>query len=161
MTPNLFSDLVKQHFSYLLNDYGFAVADERYYPQAMGNAEVWLKSNLVGLRIVLDRGQVLVSLGPLSQPERDWFELYDVIRFFSPSLNVYEFPEDFSDYKAALETQIKRLALVILHYCDPLLRSDFSMQEKIRDVETKQVEELLGDLNKMSQEYHKSGSAGQ
>jgi len=161
MASNLFSELVKQHFAYLKDNYGFSVTHESFYPEAMGNAEVWFKSTLTGIRVVLDRGQALISIGSLSQPEREWFELYDVVQFFSPGLSVYEFPKDFSDYKVALESQVSRLARIMLQHCEPLLKGDFSMQKEIKEIEKRRVDKMLEGFNKLSQEYRKGKSTSQ
>src|SRR5574341_1025844 len=98
MAPYLFADLVKQHFKYLTDDYGFAVALETYSPMVMGNASVDFESSKTRIEIVLDRSQVLIALGPIDRPRREWFEFSDVVQFFAPTVDpIYVFPQDITD----------------------------------------------------------------
>ena len=146
-----FADLLKLHFKYLTDDYGFVVAHEIYSPMVMGNASVDFESSKTRIEIVLDRSQVLIALGPVSWPRHEWFEFSDVVRFFAPAVDpIYVFPEDIPDHAAALEMQVSRLANPMRQHCDPVLRGDFSMCDGIKEVERKREAELHQDLDRIA-----------
>lgn len=145
MGMNLFSDLVKKHFHYLLEVYKFTVAKESYSPEIMGNAEIVFTSLSTGIGIVLDRDQVLINIGAITQPKGEWFEFGDVVRSFAGDVeNIYAFDEGY----AALETQIARLAHIMHTYCGPFLAGDFSKQKEIKEIENRRVSEMLNRFNK-------------
>ncbi len=66
MNQHSFIERVRTSFQYLIDDYGFSVKDERYDPQSFGNSLVEFRSKETAIRLVLDRGQVLIDLGPTS-----------------------------------------------------------------------------------------------
>ena len=149
MESSLFSALVKKHFRYLVDEFGFTIAHESFYPETMGNAEAVFESALVGISIVCDRNQVLISLGLLSQPRRDWLEFASVVRVFAPDVvTVYVFPKDFSNLEAALESQVSRLAQIMRQHCGPVLIGDFSAPSRARQVEHDRVTTRLEEMRK-------------
>ncbi|MBI3176932.1 MAG: hypothetical protein HYZ35_02975 [Chloroflexi bacterium] len=149
MEYSAFSALVKKHFHYLVDEYGFTVAHESYHPETMGNAQVVFKSALVGIDIVCDRNDVLISLGLLPQGRRDWLEFANVVRVFAPDIGaVYNFPEDFSNREAALESQVSRLAQLMHQHCTPVLKGDFSAPDQARQAEHDRVTAWLEEMRK-------------
>lgn len=159
MEYSLFSALVKKHFGYLMDEYGFTVTRESYHPEFMGNAQVVFESRLVGIDIVCDRNQVLIALGLLSQVRRDWLEFANVVRIFAPEVEtVYIFPEDFSNREAALETQISRLAQLMRQHCGPVLKGDFSAPNQARQAEHDRTTAWLKEMQKPSLKTGKSGN---
>ena len=157
----LFIDLVEQYFHYLIDDYGFSVVAERYSPKYMGNAQVVYESSSVGISIVLDRGEVLINLGPRSRPRHDWFEFTDVVHYFAPNLEpVYVFPQDqfpheVMDPRVIQDFQVSRLAQIMHQHCEPILRGDLSMQTRIQELEGNRAAEMLEEFSRLSQEYRK------
>jgi hypothetical protein len=144
--------LIKQYFQYLIDTYGFFIDHEQYSPEIMGNTEIVYKSTQIGIRIIIDRGQVLVNIGNPSWPESDWFEFSDVVHYFSPEVKfIYAFQDNVQDEQIDVEAQIKRVARMCNQYCGPILRGDFSMQEQIRKIEEKRVAEMLRYFNSQSQ----------
>ena len=51
MESNIFSELVKLHFNFLIDDFGFSVVDDIYFPDMMGNAAMIFESPQIGIRI--------------------------------------------------------------------------------------------------------------
>ena len=146
------TEFIKQHFQYLVDEYSFSIDHEGYSPEVMGNAEVVLKSASTVVKVVVDRSQVLLNIGELSWPEKDWFEFSDVVQFFNPNLKeVYDFSVGSLDNQAYIESQTKRLALLLRQFCEPLLIGDFSMQDEIREIEKKRVTAMLEHFEKLSQ----------
>jgi hypothetical protein len=150
--------MIKRYFEYLMDEYGFLVDRERNYPEAMGNADIVFKSRLTAIKVVVDRGQVLINIGKVTWPEREWFEFSDVVHYFNPSMKeVYDFSEGpLNNQTAVIETQAKRLSLILRQYCEPMLIGDFTMQDQIKEVEKKRVAELLEHFKKLSEDYRRS-----
>jgi hypothetical protein len=65
-------DLVSEKMSWLLRDCGFRFVRSEYHPERFGDSLAILESSALRMRVERDRGQVLVSLGPLSEPETLW-----------------------------------------------------------------------------------------
>jgi hypothetical protein len=80
-------ELIKKAFMFLMDEYGFAVESEKYSPKIMGNSVVVYKSQSNGIKAGVERSQVLINIGKLSLPEKEWPELGDVIKYFNPEMN--------------------------------------------------------------------------
>ena len=52
--------------------------------------------------------------------------------------------------------QVARLSKIMRDYCSPLLGGDFSMLDKIKEIEKKRVANLMDNLNQLSADYRKS-----
>jgi hypothetical protein len=136
-----------------MDEYGFSVVHEVYSPGIMGNAVVVFKSDTTGIKIVVDRSQVLVNIGKLTMPEEEWFELSDIVHFYAPALeDVYVFPRDFQNNQDTVELQVGRLAQIIRQYCEPLLKGDFSDENQIKEIEKKRVADMLEHFKKLSED---------
>jgi hypothetical protein len=125
VSENIFADLVKKHFAFLLSDYGFQISEILGgRGEAMGNAAVTLESAHGAMQIVNDRGQVLISIGPSGTPRREWFEFSVVVQTYAPEVHpVYIFPtDDAATFEVRLETQVQRVAELARTYCQPALR---------------------------------------
>jgi hypothetical protein len=145
------NELIKKHFNYLINDYGFSIDREEHSTEQMGNAYIVYVSRAIAIMIVVDRSQVLLNLGEPSWPEREWFEFTDVVSFFNSSITeVYNFSESPIDHRAYVEKQVQYLAYILRVNCEPLLRGDFSMQNQIREIEQKRVLEMLESFHELS-----------
>src|SRR5574341_202132 len=151
------TEFIKRCFHYLVDEYDFSIDHERFSPEVLGNAKVVFVSASTAVKVVIDRSQVLLNIGELSWPEKDWFEFGDVVQFFNPNLKeVYDFSGDSLDNPAYIDSQTKRLAILLRQYCEPLLRGDFSMQNKIREIEKKRVAEMLEHFQKLSRNYKRN-----
>ncbi len=126
---SVFSTLVKEHFKYLF-ELGFRVTSERYDPEFFGNAQIVFESAEVGIDIVVDRGQVLISLGPISNRRWDWFEFASVVRRLAPNVDLVYLREARPNEKIDLEEQVKWLANLMHQYCGLVLQGDFSFAKK-------------------------------
>jgi hypothetical protein len=141
------SDLIVQCFRYLIDEYGFKVERKEFDPNTMGNAVVIFKSTKIGIEIVIDRDQALISIGDQSDPRKLWFEFGDVVQFFAPFIdNVYDFPEETPEtgnWDEIVEAQLNRLAAILRQYCEPLLTGEPLMKTEIKKVEEKRVAEMF------------------
>ena len=142
-------ELIKEYFKFL-EKYGFSISRKKYSPEIMGNAEVIYQSPSVSVKIVIDRGQVLINIGKVSWLEKDWFEYSDVVSFFAPGEDAYIFPEEADNSQYTLEIQLKRVASMLEKYCRKMLEGDFSMQNQIKEIETKRINKMLSSFHKHS-----------
>lgn len=143
MTQYSFTDRAKEHFSYLMDDYGYSVAEERYEPEAFGNSLVRFHSRMVDISIVLDRGQVLVDISPYLSQSNYQFGLPSLLDFLRPGTetSVYVFPETWEDYDDMVEQQLVRLAHTLREDGGQLLTGEFSDWEAVYQREKKRAEE--------------------
>jgi hypothetical protein len=139
------SDLIIQYFGYLISEFGFYIEKKEFDPQMMGNAFVLFKSSKVGIEIVIDRNQVLIALGDQMEPRGKWFEFSDVVTYFSPTKVAYIFYEKSENMKwaEAVEAQLRRVALILRQFCEPILKGDLGMKKEIKEIEKKRVAEWL------------------
>lgn len=147
------ADLIVKYFNYLVSEYGFRIEQKEFAPEVMGNAVVVFKSPTVGVEIVVDRDQVLVSMGDQKELRRQWFEFSDVLKHFAPSIKeAYIFPEKTSEntWNEVVEIQMRRLADILRQYCEPFLKGDLSGKEQIKQIEEKRTAELFEYLNSSS-----------
>lgn len=145
------SDLIAKYFAYLVQEYGFHIERKEFDSQAMGNAVVVLKSSSIGIEIVVDRNQVLMSIGNLLDTRKQWFEFTDVVKYYAPSVdNVYIFPEKTHEntWDEIVESQLSRLATILRQYCEPLLIGKFWRKEEIEKIQENRKAELLRKLRK-------------
>lgn len=151
-------EIIKRYFEYLIDEYGFLIEREEYSPEAMGNAYIVYTSKLIGIGVVVDRDQVLINIGQVTWPEREWFEFTDVIHYFNPNIKkVYAFsgvPLEKQNF--TIEAQVKHVSIILRQYCEPILMGDFSMEDLIKEIERKRAKEILEHFKKLSEDYRKS-----
>ena len=123
-----FVELVKKHFQYLLDDYGFSVVDERYEPQVFGNSLVQFHSSNMEIMIVLDRGHVSIDISPHPNPLGYQFGLSTILEYLVPEVErlAYDYSEAPDDYYSRIIWQITRFAPLLHEHCDKVLRGEFS-----------------------------------
>lgn len=127
MKPDYFALQVRQRFFYLFDQYGFAVIHEEHHSQNDDHAIIVLESPDCRIRILLEREQVLIDIGPLSAPEdwstsapNDWFGLTYVTGFLSNGTDRWEYakPETALDRNLRIDQQLVKLANRLRPYCD-------------------------------------------
>lgn len=141
------SDLIVQHFKYLIDEYGFRIERKEFNPGAMGNAIVVFTSMRIGIEIVIDRDQALIRIGDQSDPGGNWFEFSDVVKYFAPSMaNVYEAPEKTPDstWDEFIEAQLARLAVVLRKSCKPVLEGEPLARTEIKKIEKERANRMFG-----------------
>ena len=148
MSQHEFTEQAKTHFHYLVDEYGFAVAEERQDPEAFGNGLVRFHSDDVDVIIVLDRGQVLIDFSPRGVVAGDQFGLPSVVSFLTSKAAepVYVFPETWDDYDDVIEWHLERLARLLRQTCAPVLRGGFSDWKAIRDLRRSEAEEAYRSI---------------
>jgi hypothetical protein len=142
------TDWIIQYFGYLIHDYDFHVERKDFTPQMMGNAFVIFKSSKIGIEVVIDRNQVLISMGDQSETREKWFEFSDVLANFAPSEVPYIFYErtDNISWDEAIMSQLSRTSILLRHYCEPMLMGELGMKKEITEIEEKRVAEMLRRL---------------
>jgi hypothetical protein len=138
-------ELITKYFKYLVSDYGFIITQQEFDYSSMGNAFVIFKSPRVGVEVVIDRNQVLITIGDEKDNPRDWFEFSSVLNYFSPLVNAYEFPDktEINTWDGVVETQLDRLSIILLQYCEPILKGDLTMKKDIQRIQEKNKAKLL------------------
>jgi hypothetical protein len=136
-------ELIKEIFNPLTYEYGFSITKDFYNPEFMGNAGVVFVFDKIGIKIVVDRDQVLVNIGTSSEIEEKWFEFEDVIHFYAPQMNgVYLFQRP-STFHNDIDSQLKWILHLMRKYCEPILRGDSTHFDGIKEIERKRVKELI------------------
>ncbi|MFZ5856092.1 MAG: hypothetical protein ACOYZ6_04615 [Chloroflexota bacterium] len=127
-TENTFPDAVNKHSNFLIN-LGFIVYEKlECDTSAFGNSYYRFKSEKVGIEIVLDKGQVLLKIGKISEDRRDWLEWSHVMKAYAPDVKAYDFDID-------IEPQVKRISELAQQYCTKLLSGDFNDENLLRVIE--------------------------
>lgn len=136
-----FAKRVKEHFSYLVDKYGFSIVEERYDPKVFGNGLVRFQSLTLSISVVLDRGQVLIDFTPYPEMPGYQFDLGTVIKFLALANRetAYIFPEKWDDYYEMIEHQIVRAAHMLKQYCAPVLKGQFSEWNKMYESQKREA----------------------
>jgi len=143
-----FINIVAHHFRFLDEDFGYKIKQTITAPAPFGNSIVCFCTSLIGINVVLDRGQVFIYTGPLTLPVEEWFDICDVIPYFASHIDkVYFFPEDVSG-EASIVLQVERLSSLIRMYCPSILAGDFSMDGEIREIQRTRVEKFKREMEK-------------
>ena len=114
-----FPKAINQYFSFLF-DWGFSIKEkEDENTNLFGNGYYIFVSNRVGIEIVLDRGDVLMSIGKIGQARTDWLDWSIILAAFDTQTNAYEF-------ELSVEAQVKHLGELLHLHGFEILRGDFS-----------------------------------
>lgn len=143
-------DLIIKNFDYLISQYNFHVDQKEFDPQTMGNAVVIFKSQNIGIEIVVDRDQVLISIGNQIDTREKWFDFSDVIKYYAPHIEkAYIFTEKTIEttWDDAVETQLVRLSVILRQYCESVLKGDGWAKEEIKKNEEKRKLEMIKKFN--------------
>lgn len=76
MTMSPLRQEMTEKLPWLFADLQFRVVGDSYDPRTFGDCLVTLESDVIRLRFVKDRGQILIELRPLSEPSRWWNAVY-------------------------------------------------------------------------------------
>ncbi len=138
MTHSTVMEQIKKYFGYLFDEYGFDVIAETYF-ESFGNWVVVLQSDDCRVRIIQDRGEVSVAVGPLWSPPGwqagPWFDLAVITAFLTQGKGTLEYRPGRTDQ------QLERLANLLRSHCDQICEL---FQDKV--FQQKRVElELLRD----------------
>jgi hypothetical protein len=137
MTQNVFCQLAKQHFGYLVTEYKFLLVEEMGDPAAEGDGFLEYRSSDVFVDISSDRGQVTVDLGPYPKQPHSKYELGTMLwylagdRFSSRDLMQQSYtqtpdrPPDMSHEEYA-DLQLAGLASRLKQRCQTVLEGKFS-----------------------------------
>jgi hypothetical protein len=144
-------EILKKNFDFLEDEFGFIKTHEEYSPKYFGNAQVIYKADSVAISVVDDRGQVFITMGSPTWPEREWFDITDIVHLFNPTFEeVYQFSDNISDVEERVQIQVKRLAQILRDNCMLILKGDFSMAPKIKDIEQQRAKKILDHLKSLS-----------
>jgi hypothetical protein len=139
-----FADLVKKHFQFLIDDYGFSLGSEDHFL-------VQYRTSECRVHIGLDRCQVLVELRPerASICQDAWVGLGEVVLYKDPSVRFRNAPhptEYNRDPVAYLNKQLPRLARWLRQYCEEMLRGDFSRRETLEKLRAEKYQRWCAEM---------------
>lgn len=136
-----FIDVTKTAFAFLL-DHGLQVAAEETQPTVFGNGFVEFRSADVGVLVTLERGQVLVNIGPVNAPSSGWFGLPTLLAFYAPELAApaYRFPEAWAEYDEMVAQQVTRVADLVGRYCLGVLSASAEVWNDLEYLRTRSAE---------------------
>lgn len=140
---------IRKVFCYLFEDHGFTVFSETYF-ESFGNWVIVLLSDSCRVRLLEDRGEVSIAIGPLWSPASwqagPWFDLPVVIAYLTDGKDKWE-------YKSGDTTQqLERLGSSLHQYCDQIcemFKDDVfqKKQEELRAIEEQWHSELWARLS--------------
>jgi hypothetical protein len=148
MKQYIFTEKVREHFRYLIDDYGFSVIREQHAPETFGNGLVEFQSKSAHIRVILDKGQVLIDLAPYQAIQDYWFDLSSVIEYLAPQSNepVYVFPETAGNSYETIDWQVSRLAGMLRQHCVPVLKGEFSQWQELFERSRNEADDLYRAL---------------
>jgi len=156
------SDLILQYFGYLITEFNFSVEKKVFDPGTMGNAFVIFISSQVGIEIVIDRDQLLMTMGDPMEPREKRIEYSAVLQYFAPSEVAYSDPAQLFNEKRAnhlsnketwdevVETRLHRVAFMLRRYCEPILNGKLGIKKVIEEIKEKNRIEMLQWLDKFN-----------
>jgi hypothetical protein len=162
MQKQKFNDVVKKHFKYLIDDYGFCIKEETLatdnplwqgivvYANESESDLPFKKKPFV--RLVLDRGYVMLDIKSEEMTEREWFDISEVMKLIAPEVQVHEKVDYSKDPYEIVETQIQNLSKLLVQYCDSLLKGDFSIGDQIQAKRMQEREDRIVKWKKQKEE---------
>ncbi len=139
------AEMIVEDFHYLIKDFGFYIIRQEFDPMVMGNAVVLFGSTTIGIEIVIDRNQALISIGDIEDPRNKWFEFFDVVNYYAREKGKsYLFPEKTPEntWDDVVNIQLKRLSAILKEDCLVLLKGEPLQKSEIQEIENKRVAEL-------------------
>jgi hypothetical protein len=111
-----------------VRDYDFSVVEELYGPEPFSDGLVEFRSEHAIVSIRLDRGDVLIRIGPIAEPEIARVSIQTAAEALSQGkvkaiIAPREMPNNFEE---RIDFQLAKYASALRQYCEPILRADFS-----------------------------------
>jgi hypothetical protein len=144
------SELIIQNLGFLTDVYNFRISRQEFDITAMGNAIVVFSSSKYNIEIVIDRNQVLISIGESKDNRDNWFEFVDVMKYYAPhETDIYQFPEKtkFITTEDIITSQLTRLAQLIRHNCEPILLGKNWNKVELKKIEGNRTAEFMNNLS--------------
>lgn len=129
MEQPAFFEQVRKHFRYL-ESYGFEIVYKETFP-SFDNAEVVFQSEKCRIRVLLERGEVYVDVGPLP-PVDYWIDLSSLVEFLTQGAETWRYEIPSGDYQFRVEWQLTRVANKLRHYipqsCEMFSKENFEQK---------------------------------
>lgn len=128
MAIESFPNLVRREFAYLVDNFGFSVQEKLYGSEPFDDGIIELSSSHAVVSVQLDRGDVLVLVGPASEPTVARVSINTVVEYLTHEQvkDAVALPEMPRGYEARIRYQITQYAAAIRQYCGPIFQEDFS-----------------------------------
>jgi hypothetical protein len=128
MTDKTFSALVRQEFGYLVDDFEFSVEENLYGLEPFSDGTVEFSSGKVVVEVQLDRFDVMVSIGPASEPKVARVGLQTAVAYLTRGkiATIIDKAAALHDYQASINYQVTQYPSVLRHECTPLSQPSFN-----------------------------------
>lgn len=115
MIEKVIQDFVKEHFSFLEEDFEFALIKEEYDEQYF---EMIYQSEHVRIKIQRYRQELYLQITSTTEPE-GWVDFFNIVEYLNHNKAIrvdYNFYPEINDLQIRYEKQIKWLAQVFREY---------------------------------------------
>lgn len=141
-------DLIISKFTFLINQYSFEIDHQEFDLEFFGNTIVRFANQKTGFKVVIDRSEVTILLGEITDKDEDWFDIIDVVKFFAPQIDpVYIFPKNLLPDES-IQFQVERLSHIAQGYCVSILKGDFSMKAEIAQIRAKREQTFINEMKR-------------
>ena len=159
MEKQTFIDLIKKHFGFLMENYGFSIVYSDGPAESFGDLDVILQSDKCKIRIMTDRKQVFLDIGLKTatlKSSKDWYDLGFVTSFLTQGPNQVnlEYSDKWIvDEKTTYEQEMIRLNKILEPYWGQILElfkeeNIKKRQKELDDFIQKRAEERFPNLFK-------------
>jgi hypothetical protein len=123
-----FAELVRWHFKYLTDEYGFSVKEKLYGSEPFSDGIIEFQSSATVVVVQLDRFDLMISIGPSAESEAARLGLSRVIEFLTQGTQTFRlnFPAPPISSENSVESGLAQYAPALRQYCDAALRGDLS-----------------------------------
>ncbi len=83
MEQKSFSALVRRHFGFLIEEYGYSITENLYNTQPFGGGIIQLQSSNVIIYIMLDREDLSILIGPSTEPKIAWLSVDTIVDYLT------------------------------------------------------------------------------
>lgn len=127
MTANILGKLVNQQCRFLMDEYGFKIVKQGYYPEYFGDSDILLKADSIWLQFKTDRGALQVGIGPVSPDRATLFDLQLVVRYIAPNevIPIRNSLEGYIENDRRMFFEVGRAAYMLKYLCVPILSGKF------------------------------------
>jgi hypothetical protein len=119
--------LVRRRFAYLVDQHGFSIREQLLGPKPFDDAVIEFSSDHTLVSTRLDRGDVLVNVGPPMEPEVARVSLVMAVAYFTGGrITSIAAPASLpGDYEQRINHRVAAHSEALRQFCQPLLTGEF------------------------------------
>ncbi len=131
----------------MVDEYSYSIDKEIFFPDInFDNGEVIFKSRLVKIRVAVDKTYIDLEIGRRKLFEVKWYQFIDVMKFFAPEIDDVNLESEETRkllLPLAIEARMRHSAMLLQKYCSQIVKGDFSMESRIKEIMDNRVREIL------------------